>query len=321
MFKAFLLTFFPLFLFAHQSGLSYIKIDEKSPQEIYITYKKPLQDLYATPIVINYPTHCSRMEEEIEEISNGFIIQRSKLECWEKGLQNSRIWIDGLLRKDKGLIIEYSKNGFSKKSLLRSENPFIYINKKESIFSLFYAYMKLGFSHILSGYDHLLFVFALLLLASNTKALLLAITAFTLSHSITLAFAILGFLTLPVTFVEAMIALSIVFLARELALPKDKTITKKHLSVIAFIFGLLHGFGFSNVLKEIGLPHTDIPLALFSFNIGIEIGQIFFILLILSVLFLLKKLFTISQERIEHFFAYFIGIVAAFWFIQRVFLF
>jgi len=317
----FLILFLPLFLFAHQSGLSYIKILEHSSKDIDINYKKPLKDLYATPIKINYPSYCMVVEKEPQEIINGFIVNRSKLDCGEKGLQSSRIWIDGLLRQDRGVIIEYTKKNFSKKALLRSDNPFIYFDKKESSFSLFTSYIKLGIGHILSGYDHLLFVLALLLLARSTKVLLSAITAFTLSHSITLASAILGIINLPVLFIESMIALSIIFLARELALPQIDSLTKRYLAIMAFIFGLLHGFGFSNVLRDIGLPKDDLYLALFSFNVGIELGQIFFIIVISMILFIVNKLFKIRKEKLKMFFAYFIGFTSTFWFIQRVMLF
>ena len=318
--KVFLLLLFPLWIFAHQSGLSYIIIKEDSKKQLNITYKKPLQDLYAKNLTIHYPHHCIKTTQEQEKISKGFIIQKYTMRCSDKGLKDSRIWVEGLFRKDKGVLIDYTNLAFKKQALLRKTSPFISLTEEVSKTSLMYSYIILGIEHILSGYDHLLFVLSLLLLAHNTKALLFAITAFTLSHSITLASAIFSLLTLPVLFVEATIALSIVFLAREL-LTDQKSLTKKHLGVIAFIFGLLHGFGFSNVLQSIGLPSEEITLALFSFNVGIEIGQIIFILLATVALAILQKILKSHYKIFKTVLVYSIGAIASFWFIERVFLF
>lgn len=314
----FLLLFLPFFLSAHQSGLTYINITEDDDKHIDVLYKSPLQDINANKITINYPSHCSITHRDAQKIENGFVINHYTMQCQNKGLENSRIWIDGLIKQNKGVLIEYTNPKRSKKALLRAETPFIYIDAKSSTFSLFYSYVKLGIHHILSGYDHLLFVLSLMLLARNLKALLLAVTAFTLSHSITLASAMLGIVNLPVAFIEAMIALSILFLARELAKPQTNTITKKHLELVAFIFGLLHGFGFSNVLKTIGLPQDEIPLSLFAFNLGIEIGQLLFILAAGSLLLLFKSLIKKEPKNLKIIIAYFIGSLSAFWFIQRV---
>jgi hydrogenase/urease accessory protein HupE len=319
MIKLFFL-FIPLLLFAHQSGLSYIDIYESKNHQLHITYKKPLQDLYSNNITIHYPLSCYTIQKEPQEISNGFIINRSTMQCSDKGVVGSRIWIDGLLRDDKGVLIHYKGAQLTKKSLLRSSSPFISLQGKSSRFDLFRSYLILGIEHILSGYDHLLFVLSLVLLAQSTKRLLFAVTAFTLAHSITLASAILGLVNLPALFVEAMIALSILFLARELLTPQ-KTLTKQHLSIIAFIFGLLHGFGFSNVLKSIGLPQDELALSLFAFNVGIEIGQLLFIVAVIALLWLLKRLYKGSLEKLQKVIVYAIGITAAFWFIERVVLF
>jgi hydrogenase/urease accessory protein HupE len=313
-----LLLLIPLFLFAHQSGLSYIKITKKGSQLFDVVYKKPLSDLYANKITINYPSYCIKTEEDPQTILNGFIINHYYLTCQKKGLIGSRIWIDGLLRQDKGVLVEYAQKDFKQQRVLRSNKPYIHIKKESSTGELFLDYVKLGIHHILSGYDHLLFVFSLLLLAKSRKSLLFAITAFTLAHSITLASAMLGLVNLPVAFIESMIALSIIFLARELVEEKSKTVTKTHLEYIAFIFGLLHGFGFSNVLKSIGLADNALLLSLFSFNLGIEIGQLFFITLAALFFYSLKKLTHFDIYNNRRYAGYLIGITASFWFIQRV---
>jgi len=314
----FALLLFPFLLLAHQSGLSYIKIVPLQNNHFDIVYKKPLADLYANTITINYPSYCLTLRKDPQKIINGYIIEHSLMDCQKKGLLGSRIWIDGLVRNDKGVLIEYHGKDFNKKRLLRSNKPYMHIKKESSTGELFLDYVKLGIHHILSGYDHLLFVFSLLLLAKSRRSLLLAITAFTLAHSITLASAMLGLVNIAVAFIEAMIALSIIFLARELVEEKSKTVTKTHLEYIAFIFGLLHGFGFSNVLKSIGLADNALLLSLFSFNLGIEIGQLFFITLAALFFYSLKKLTHFDIYNNRRYAGYLIGITASFWFIQRV---
>lgn len=313
-----LLFLFPLMLFAHQSGLSYIKLYEHSNHKVSVTYKMPLQDLYANPIHINYSQNCVKISQLPQAIAKGYVISQYTLNCSPSGLFGKRIWIDGLVKQNRGILIEYKSKNHTQNTLLRAETPFILINAKSTKFSLFLSYVELGIHHILSGYDHLLFVLCLLLLAKNLKSLLLAVTAFTLAHSITLAFAMLGLVNLPVAFIEAMIALSILFLAKELAETNANTLTKRHLEYIAFIFGLLHGFGFSNVLKSIGLAKGNLLLSLFSFNLGIEIGQILFIGVVSISYFFLKKVIKRPLSELKIYVAYFVGALSAFWFIQRV---
>jgi hydrogenase/urease accessory protein HupE len=303
-------------LFAHQTGLSYIEIDTQNNFTYNITYKKPLEDASAKPIAIHYPANCKKTLTRPKNYENGFVIEYAQLQCQPPGLLEKRIWIEGLVRSDKGVMVRFSDAQFTQKALLRSTTPFIKIDKQNSLLSYIKEYIALGIEHILSGYDHLSFVLALLLLARSKKALLLAVTAFTLSHSITLALAIFDLVSIPVAFVESQIALSIVFLARELLIKNANTLTHKHLEYIAFIFGLLHGLGFSTALKEIGLPHNDLVAALFSFNIGIELGQLLFIAIASIVLYLLYHIF--PKEKCNTVLAYLIGGVASYWLIERV---
>ena len=317
--KLLLFLFFPLLLLAHQSGLSYINITEAENHDITVIYKIPLQDLNANPIKINYPKECFKTQEQAQNVLKGFIIHKYTLKCTNGGLFKKRIWIDGLVKQNRGVLIEYKSPHIKQSALLRADSPFMHIDANTSKWKLFLSYVKLGIHHILSGYDHLLFVLSLLLLAKNLKSLLLAVTAFTVAHSITLACAMLGIINLPVAFIEAMIALSILFLARELVQTQQNTLTKKHLEYIAFIFGLLHGFGFSNVLKSIGLADNALALSLFSFNLGIEIGQLLFIVTLSGGYYILKKITKRPVMQNRQYVGYFIGTLSAFWFIQRVF--
>ncbi len=188
------------------------------------------------------------------------------------------------------------------------------------------SYVGLGITHILEGIDHLIFVFALVLLVRGRARLLWAITAFTVAHSITLAAAALGTLNLPPPPVEAVIALSIVFLAYELALPAERRdpFAERFPWVVSFSFGLIHGLGFAGALREIGLPQDDIPLALFAFNAGVEIGQILFIAVVWAVGAALYRLYPMLAQHgraLTRGAGYAIGSLAAFWVIDRVLVF
>ncbi len=173
----------------------------------------------------------------------------------------------------------------------------------------------LGVEHILSGYDHLAFVLALLFLVGFNKRLLFTITAFTAAHSLTLALSALGLLTLRPPPVEATIALSIMLVAGE-ALHKEMTLSKRWPAVVAFLFGLVHGLGFAGALKEIGLPQKHLSVALLTFNVGVELGQ----LLVVAISFAIYR----ALSRAPQFVAartpalYAIGAVAAYWSIERI---
>jgi hydrogenase/urease accessory protein HupE len=183
------------------------------------------------------------------------------------------------------------------------------------------TYLWLGFEHILGGIDHLFFVFALLLIIGSKRELIVTVTSFTLAHSITLTLATLGFVHVPQSPVEAVIALSIVFLAAEI-IHKERGrvgLASRAPWVVAFIFGLLHGFGFAGALSEIGLPPDAIPLALVFFNVGVEVGQLFFVLSVFAVNELGKRVTSVSiLQRTERLATYCIGSLASFWLIERV---
>ena len=191
------------------------------------------------------------------------------------------------------------------------------LDKKSS-----FSYLWLGVEHILLGIDHLLFVLALLLLVPNLKLLIQTITAFTISHSLTLGLATLGLVNFSVPYIEAMIALSIIFLARELLIEREvRTLSYTHPWIIAFVFGLLHGLGFASALYKVGLPQDNIASSLLIFNLGVEFGQLMFIFAVLALIWIFKKLTTIKfHDFIQKIVVYLIGISATYWFIERSFL-
>jgi hydrogenase/urease accessory protein HupE len=185
-------------------------------------------------------------------------------------------------------------------------------------------YLRLGIAHIWSGIDHLLFVAGLLLLAGTMRRVLLAVTGFTIAHSLTLTLAALDLARLPIAPVEAAIALSILFVAREIVAPHPDGVAMRYPILVSSSFGLLHGFGFAAVLQEIGLPQGELATGLLSFNLGVEIGQVLFIAAALALLWGLRRAKGLAPDwsfaiagRPRQFAGYALGILAAFWFIGR----
>ncbi len=180
----------------------------------------------------------------------------------------------------------------------------------------------LGISHILEGYDHLLFLACLILIAGTGRKILITVTGFTVAHSITLALSALNLVTVSIAPVEAVIALSIVFLATEIAKEPRDTLTYKYPALVSVCFGLLHGFGFASVLKEIGLPQTELATSLLFFNIGVEIGQIMFIFAVIILFKILLAITNISNDKLRKLevpAAYVVGSLASFWMVERVY--
>jgi hydrogenase/urease accessory protein HupE len=202
------------------------------------------------------------------------------------------------------------------------------IPKRPSSLEVIRTYTVLGVEHILLGIDHLLFVLALLLLVRGVGRLVATVTAFTVAHSITLGAATLGFVHVPSAPVEAVIALSILFLASELARRRlapasaaaqgdAADLTARFPWIVAFSFGLLHGFGFAGALSEVGMPAQAVPLALLFFNVGVEIGQLSFIAAVFAMGWLIRSAAVRAPDWWPRAAAYGIGSVAAFWVVQR----
>jgi len=195
----------------------------------------------------------------------------------------------------------------------------------ESAAAVALQYLELGVRHILEGYDHLLFLACLLMIARTPKRALLTVTGFTIGHAATITAVSLGVGGLPVPPVEAAIALSIMFLAAEIVRPSRDTLAWRFPVAVSSAFGLLHGLGFAAALREIGLPQTEVPLALLFFNVGIESGQLLFVAFcagLVQALRLLRRhvwlVGGIGSARLEQSLAYMIGGLAAFWFVERV---
>ena len=246
------------------------------------------------------------------------MIQRGTLSCDEEGLHGGQITIDGLAITLSDVLIRIQwLDGDTRQQILKPTEPTLSLAK--AITPPVADYIVLGFEQILSGYDHLLFLLALLLIVSGKIALLKTITTFTLAHSITLGLATLGMVNVPPAPVEACIALSITLMAAE-AIYRRRGIESLTVSkpwLMAFLFGLLHGLGFAGALTEVGLPQGDIPLALLLFNVGIELGQLLFVFGALLLVVLAKRLTAHDLSQWSYAPAYGIGIIGVFWSLQR----
>ncbi|MGB5349963.1 MAG: HupE/UreJ family protein, partial [Polyangiales bacterium] len=225
-------------------------------------------------------------------------------------------------------LVRVSRRSGQTHSLLASpEETELIIPEVESFGAVARDYLTLGVKHILGGYDHQLFLVCLMLIAGTGRRILITITGFTIAHSITLALSALGLVRVPIPAVEAAIALSIVFLAVEIVRGDQDSLTYRYPIAVAASFGLLHGFGFAAVLGETGLPQTEIPAALLFFNVGVELGQIAFVLAVVLVYQLIRFAGRTLMDRdlsiaalrpLQAPAAYAVGILASFWMIQRV---
>jgi hypothetical protein len=305
---------------AHRLQPAYLEINEQTTGTFNILWKRPLVGNKPMNIYPQLPVGCSNLTEPVLRPSQSAAIERWLVDCGENGMINETIVIDGLsaTQTDTLLRIELADRSMHT-TVLRPDSPSFVVPEMPSKTKVAGSYLGLGIEHILGGFDHLLFVLGLLLIVRSSMILIKTISAFTLAHSVTLAMAALGFVHVPQTPVEAVIALSILFLATELSKQHRGEIglTSRAPWLVAMSFGLLHGFGFAGALSEIGLPQTDIPLALLFFNVGVEVGQLMFVAAVLAVTWMIHKAKVKWPAWTEQMPAYAIGSLAAFWFIQR----
>ncbi len=264
------------------------------------------------------PPDCV-LGEAVEERGESSVTIRFEMRC-RGGLIGERVGVAGLETVGVDALVRMSfLDGRILQRVVRAAEPEIVVPAQPSRWAVFYDYARLGVDHILGGPDHLLFVFGLVLLTQTLTALLATITAFTIGHSITLALAALDWIQVPQGPVEVAIAASIFVLAVELARPEERRDGfGRRPWWMAFCFGLLHGLGFAGALREAGLPSGEIPLALFSFNLGLESGQIAFVLVVVAFGLLVRRLPRPLPAWARAVPVYLIGSLAAFWFFQRL---
>jgi hydrogenase/urease accessory protein HupE len=303
---------------AHPLAPALLELREEPGGQVEVLWKRSSLSVPGSRIEPVVPPDCPALTEPRVEEEGVAVLLRWRIDCGEAGLIGRTVRVDGLgpAKIDTLVRIELADARVIQRVLRRGE-PEMIIPAKAGPGTVFVDYLRIGFEHILSGADHLLFVFGLYLLCAGVRPLVQTITAFTVGHSITLSLAALGYANIASGPIEVLIAASVLVLAVELAREKDQpTLMRRYPWPMAALFGLLHGMGFAGALREVGLPTGEIPIALFSFNVGIEIGQLAFVLALALILAPLARRIPVAlPERAA---VYVMGSLAAFWMIQRV---
>ena len=303
---------------AHETRPGYLEIRETAPDHYDILWKRPVGGEVPVDLVPVFPDACTDPGGARLQQGSGAAILRIALDC-EGGLRGQTVGVEGLAGSITDVLLRVvHADGVEETHLLRPTSPTAVIGGVTG-WARITSYLRLGIQHILLGVDHLLFVLGLLLIVGNRRTLVKTITAFTVAHSITLGIATLGYASAPILPLNAVIALSILFLGPEIVRARrgGTSLTIRHPWVVAFAFGLLHGFGFATGLTELGLPRQEIPLALFLFNVGVEIGQLGFVALVLLLERSFRVLEIVWPRPVRAIPAYTVGTLGAFWFLQR----
>ena len=308
---------------AHESRPAYLQLSLGDAERVGMMFKAPAVGNMRMSLYPNLPANCTETKPFSKYIVDGAYTERGSYIC-TGGLTGESVSIDGLSRTLTDVLVRVERaDGSTQVVRLTPSAPSFVVEETPGALAVASTYLAIGFEHILLGIDHLLFVLALLILVPTTRTLIWTITAFTVAHSFTLAAATLGFVSVPQAPVEAVIALSIVFVASEIAHANRGRpgLTQRKPWLVALTFGLLHGFGFAGALTEVGLPQQAVPLALLFFNLGVEAGQLAFVAGVLLVAAIARRLLRDVPEWLPTASAYAIGIPASFWTIQRVIVF
>jgi hydrogenase/urease accessory protein HupE len=331
---------------AHETRPAYLEIHELQIGQYRVVWKRPILGDVALPLDLRLPEICHDVQAPTRYATLGALTERRVITC-DGGLAGKSVAIDGLEASITDTLVRVQTNdGRTQTHLLKPSSPSFIVPETRSIGGVALEYLFLGVDHILRGVDHLLFVLGLLLIvaagsrvegrgvggqvsgdgfrpssiATRHLTLFKTITSFTVAHSITLGVATLGYASLPVPPLNAVIALSILFLGPEMvrAWRGQTSLTIRRPWLVAFAFGLLHGFGFASGLTDLGLPRAEIPLALLLFNLGVELGQIGFVLLVFALAKSFRLLEITWPGWAELLPGYAVGSLGAFWTMERV---
>ncbi|MEW4468611.1 HupE/UreJ family protein [Parasphingorhabdus sp. JC815] len=336
--KAFLLAigcFFGLLLSgtaAHADELrpAYVELNQISQSEWALLWKVSARSRLGQTGEIILPEACRPAADAKRRFVDTNILTRQLIRC-SGSIAGQSIGLKGLELSTTDALVRISPLDEDTQTLrLTPDAAIATIAREDAIANVAWTYTVIGVEHIVLGFDHLLFVVALVLLLKGGWLVAKTVTAFTLAHSITLIGSTLGYLSLPSQPVEAIIALSIVFLAVEIVKAQRQQkllgpsgtyqlrLSERFPWIVAFLFGLLHGFGFAGALAEIGLPQTDIPMALLTFNLGVEIGQLIIVAIAFAVLALIRRFQQSWLYPAKAATSYAIGIIATYWFLERM---
>jgi hydrogenase/urease accessory protein HupE len=316
-----LIAGWPATLSAHEVRPAYLQLHQTGPDTYDVLWKVPaLGDAMRLSLSVLLPHSCWNLKQPHGLFANNAYTEQWSVEC-EGGLAGSTVRIEGLSATLTDVLVRVERlDGSSQVTRVMSSSPSFVVEAMPRRFEVARTYLELGIEHILTGVDHLLFVSGLLLLVSGTRRLLLTVSAFTLSHTVTLTLATLGFVHVPPAPVEAAIALSILFVALEVLRKHSNptALAQRKPWLVAFSFGLLHGLGFAGGLSAAGLPSAHIPLALGFFSAGVEVGHFSFVGSALLVLAALRRWVSRLPPWSWRIAPYGIGSCASFWLIARL---
>ncbi len=319
----------PLAAEAHEVRPAYLELTEVSAGRFEVLWKQPILPgaepglVRRLPLAPRFPVHCAENARSLPDLTDSALIERWTVDCDELELTETGLEVEvaGLPRTLTDVLLRVRfLDGPSVDHLLRPEAPRVALSGEAAAGVAVPTYLQLGVEHLLFGFDHILFVVGLMFFVRRPLQLVQVVTAFTAAHSITLALSSLGVVTLSQRPVEAVIALSILFLAVELlrGAGGERSPMPRSPWLIAFGFGLLHGFGFAGALAEIGLPEQARAIALLLFNIGVEIGQLLVVGILLGLLYCIRT-FRVPVPRVAtQAPVYVMGTVSAYWFVERV---
>ncbi|GIC78741.1 HupE/UreJ family protein [Moritella sp. F3] len=328
-------------VYADEYRPAYLELQQRNSEDYVVLWKVPTRGLdKKSPLQLIFANDIKRLKPIRRTIVAGAFIERSIISR-RGGLAGTAITIAGLTTISSEVLVRIHRLDSSTDVVrLTPSAPTFVVTSTPDGWDVAKTYLVFGAEHIWQGIDHLLLVACLIFIAGSWRRILLTITGFSIAHSITLTLAALALIQVPVPPVEAVIALSIVFLAREIVQPRRDTLTWRYPILVSATFGLLHGFGFAAALGDIGLPQTEIPAALLAFNIGVEVGQIAFVSVVMSIVWIAASLLkamqhlfywqnpqgaiTHSVERftwLEKPIAYAVGGITTFWMIERVMIF
>lgn len=304
---------------AHRFAPSLLKVTEVGDNQFNLVWKTPLQATSPVPMRPLWPDSCEVVQAPPAQVEGTGRVTTLLLDCeplGDAGMVGQRLGIDGLgANQASAMVMVDLRDGRHYQQVLTAEKADFVVPAEPGAGQVMGDYTALGIEHIWGGVDHLLFVFGLILLVGGGKRLLWTITAFTVGHSVTLSLAALGYINYPVELVEFAIALSIFVLAVELT--RGDGLVKRYPWWLAGGFGLLHGMGFAGALAATGLPQDNVPLALLFFNVGIEIGQVAFIVLVLVIWLFIRRPLGRTAKRLAPVPVYVLGCLSAMWCIQR----
>lgn len=304
---------------AHPLAPALLSLEVGDGGEIGVVWKVSRLRPTGTDVRPVLPSHCVPLGEPTVTVGDNAVTEAWRVDCGEAGLVGHAVTVRGLDRsRTDALILARLPDGRSVRGLVNAERAAFLVPARESALSVARGYGELGIEHLLTGLDHVLFVVGLVLLVTGWRSLVATITAFTLGHSVTLSLAVLGVVDIPSRLFELAIAFSILILGAELARDRPgASWLRRRPWAMALGFGLLHGLGFAGALTEIGLPQGDLPLALFSFNVGVEIGQLLIVAPLVAFRALAGEWLARLPAVLARVPAYVIGSLAAYWCLER----